>query len=139
MTRCLKAGLFLLPFMAPALMTPAWAACPLPGQTPMLLVKLYFGQSMEGGREVSPRDWQQFLSNTVTPHLPDGFTVYDAEGQWADAKTHSVARERTKVVEVAAPDTPALRKDIAEIASRYRAAFHQRSVGVVTEASCGQF
>ena len=121
--------------------SPALAAehCPLPGQKEMLLVKMYFGQDMTGGRIVAARDWERFLSATVTAHFPDGFTVYDAKGQWSDPKTHRLVRERTKVVEIATSDTPAARNDVAEIARRYRETFRQQSVGIVTSTSCAAF
>jgi hypothetical protein len=117
---------------------PAWATCPLPGQKEMLLVKLYFGQTTSGGQDISARDWDRFLAQTVTPRFPDGLTVYDTQGQWTDRKS-KLSRERTKVVEIATPDTPAARNGIAEIARDYRGKFHQHSVGIVTSASCGVF
>ena len=113
--------------------------CPLPGQKPMLLVKMYFGQSMPGGRMVQPRAWQRFLSTTLTSRFPDGFTVYDAYGQWMDAKMPKPSHERSKVVEIATADSPASRAAIADIASSYRQAFHQQSVGIVTSTACGAF
>jgi hypothetical protein len=120
---------------------PALAAdhCPLPGQKEMLLVKMYFGQSMPGGQTISARGWDRFLAATVTPRFPDGFTVYDAQGQWTDPVTRNLARERTKVMEIASPDTPAVRNAIADIAHTYRKTFRQQSVGIVTEVSCGAF
>lgn len=132
----LRAALFLV-LMA----TPAWAAspCPLPGQKPMLLAKLYFGQAMPGGRTVQPRAWTRFLSTNVTSRFPDGFTVYDAYGQWMDPKMKAPGHERTKVVEIATPDILASRAAITDIANRYREDFHQQSVGIVTSTSCAAF
>jgi Protein of unknown function (DUF3574) len=106
---------------------PALAAdhCPLPGQKEMLLVKMYFGQSMPGGQTISARGWDRFLAATVTPRFPDGFTVYDAQGQWTDPVTRNLARD--------------VRKAIADIAHTYRKTFRQQSVGIVTEVSCGAF
>jgi len=120
---------------------PALAAerCPLPGQKPMLVVKMYFGQSMPGGQTVQPRAWSRFLSGAVTPRFPDGFTVYDAQGQWIDPKMPKPSQERTKVVEIAVPDSLAARTAITDIARRYRESFHQQSVGIVTTTSCAAF
>jgi len=122
-----------------AVAAPASAACPLPGQKPMLLVKMYFGQSLKNGQEISERDWDGFLADTVTARFPDGLTVYDTRGQWTDPKSHGLARERTKVVEIAASDTPAVRTRVADIARDYRLKFHQHSVGIVTTTSCALF
>ena len=120
---------------------PALAAerCPLPGQKEMLIVKMYFGQGMPGDHTVPPRAWTRFLSTTITPRFPDGFTVYDAYGQWMDPKMPKPSQERTKVVEIAAPDSLAVRTAITDIARSYRESFHQQSVGIVTSTSCAAF
>ncbi|HVW73945.1 MAG TPA: DUF3574 domain-containing protein [Rhizomicrobium sp.] len=136
--RCILAGASLLAIL---MVEPGLAAerCPLPGQKDMLLVKLYFGQSLPGGHTVQPRDWARFLSTAVTPRFPDGFTVYDTYGQWMDAKKPKPSHERSKVVEIAAPDSLAVRTAITDIARRYREIFHQQSVGIVTSSSCAAF
>lgn len=120
---------------------PALAAerCPLPGQKEMLIVKMYFGQNMPGGRTVQSRAWTHFLSAAVTSRFPDGFTVYDAYGQWMDPKMSKPGQERSKVVEIAAPDSLAARTAITDIARSYRESFHQQSVGIVTSTSCATF
>jgi hypothetical protein len=133
-----RIGLFLLmAFVA----EPVVAAdrCPLPGQKEMLLVKMYFGQGMPGGHAIQPHAWTRFLSAAVTPRFPDGFTVYDAHGQWMDAKMPKPSQERTRVVEIAASDSLAARTAITDIARRYRETFHQQSVGIVTSTSCAAF
>lgn len=124
----------------------AWAetgagapACPFPGQTPKLLVRIYFGQSIHGRGLVSHRAWQGFVADTITPALPDGFTVYDASGQYIDKATHGVGREPTEVLEVAADDTEEFRLRIAAVVDAYRRRFEQGAVGVVSSASCGAF
>ena len=134
----IRARLLLLSFL---LAEPTLAAerCPLPGQKEMLTVKMYFGQTMPGGHSVQPRAWTRFLLATVTPRFPDGFTVYDAYGQWMGPKMSKPGHERSKVVEIAAPDSPAARTAITDIARRYREIFHQQSVGIVTSTSCAAF
>ena len=60
------------------LATPAWAEpppCPFPGQTPKLVVRIFFGQSIRGRGLVGHRAWQGFVADTITPSLPDGFTL----------------------------------------------------------------
>jgi hypothetical protein len=114
------------------------AACPVPGQIPMLIVQLFFGQSVNG-RPLPDKAWRSFLAETVTPRFPDGLTVYDAYGQWRDPRTKSIGRERTKVVVIATEDTDSIRRQIAEVAAAYRVRFHQQSVGVLTNPGCGAF
>jgi hypothetical protein len=94
---------------------------------------MYFGQNGDA------RAWDRFLAGTVTPRFPDGFTVYDARGQWTDPKTGRLTREATKVIEIAAPDTPLVRSRVAQIAQDYRRRFYQASVGIVTSQSCAIF
>jgi hypothetical protein len=113
--------------------SPALAAtCPLPGQKPMLLAKMYFGQNRDA------QAWENFLARTVTARFPAGLTVYEAQGQWTDPKTGRLTRERSRVVEIATPDTAAVRANIVEIARLYRRDFRQQSVGVVTQQVCAQ-
>ena len=118
-------------------------SCPLPGQKPMLVVQLFFGQSEkirgEKGGEIPHKAWQAFLRDAVTPRFPDGFTVYDGYGQWRDPATSKIVRERAKVVEIAAESAPELGRKIPELTALYRAKFHQQSVGVVTMPGCGAF
>jgi len=121
---------------------PAWAeppACPFEGQTPKLVVELFFGQSMKGQGLVSRRAWQRFVADTITPALPDGFTVYDAYGQYPDPATRVIGREPTEVVVVAADDSAEFRVRVAGIADAYRRRFAQRSVGILTNTGCGVF
>lgn len=121
---------------------PAWAdppACPFPGQTPMLVVQLFFGQSIKGVGLVSRRAWDEFVADTITPSLPDGFTVYDARGQYLDKDTNAIGREPTEVVVVAGADTPDFRAHVAHVADAYRRRFRQGAVGLVSLPGCGAF
>jgi len=117
--------------------------CALPGQKPMLVVQLFFGQSQKNGEkgkgEIPAKAWNAFLRDAVTPRFPDGFTVTDGYGQWRDPATSKIVRERAKVVEIAAESAPELGRKISELTALYRAKFHQQSVGVVTSEGCGQF
>jgi hypothetical protein len=114
-------------------------ACPLSGQTPMLVIQLFFGQSIPGGGQVTPKQWRSFLEQTVTPLFPAGFTVYDAYGQWRARDTHTASREHTKVVMIAAADGAQSRSGIATVSDAYRKLFHQQSVGILTSEGCGSF
>ncbi|HYZ61402.1 MAG TPA: DUF3574 domain-containing protein [Acetobacteraceae bacterium] len=136
MTRVLLALAALALGSGPAL---ADETCPFPGQQPKLVVQLFFSQSVKGRGPVGPRAWQRFLTETVTPALPAGFTVYDAYGQWMDPRTHALSREQTKVIVVADDDTPEFRARVDRVASTYRRQFRQQSVGVLTNSGCGAF
>ena len=72
------------------------------GGTPMVEYQLFFGRS-----NVSDEAWAKFAAEVITPDLPSGFTELDAEGQWMHPETHKISRQRSQLVIVAVPDTPA--------------------------------
>jgi hypothetical protein len=120
-----------------SLIEPAQAQpCPFAGQKPMLIVQMFFGTD---GGAVSPTMWSDFLKSTVTPRLPDGFTVYDGYGQWQDPATRRIERETSHTLLVAVEDSRRIRLQIEDIARVYRTQFHQQSVGLVTSHGCGRF
>jgi len=113
--------------------------CPLANEKRMLVTQLFFGLSVKGRGPVTPEEWQGFVRRNVTPRFPDGFTVYDAQGQWVNPMSHSVVCEKTKVMVIAAEDTAQARAKITEVADLYRKVFHQQSVGVITSRECAAF
>ena len=114
-------------------------SCPLSNEKPMLVTQLFFGLSVKGRGHVTRSEWTAFVRHTVAPRFPDGFTVYEAEGQWLDPASHSVVRENSKVMIIATEDTAEVRTKITEVSDRYRKAFHQQSVGVITRRECAAF
>jgi hypothetical protein len=117
---------------------PAFAACPS-GQAPLLHVRIYFGQTEGDGKPIAASAWEDFVAGTVTPRFPDGFTIYDAQGQWRDTKTRAIAHEPSRIIEVDRRDTRDLRVKISEIRKAYQSRFHQQAVGLVTMPACGSF
>ncbi len=113
--------------------------CPLPGQKHMLIVQMCFVQTAKDHGANSAKAWRSFLRRTVTPRFPDGFTVYDADGQWTDPRTKSIKREKTKVLMIAAEDTPVVLGRIEELSRAYKTRFRQKSVGIVANPGCGAF
>jgi len=95
---------------------------------------LYFGSARPKG-SVSELEWQLFLRDEVTTRFPDGLTVWDAEGQWRTPQG-SVEHERTKVLLIVHPDTPAAREAVQTVIERYRKAFDQQSVLWETSRVC---
>ena len=120
----------------------AWAqeaGCPLPGQSPMLEVELFFGLGLPDHHMVPPAAWDRFVAGVLAPAFPDGFTVLEARGQWRNPKTGAIGREPSRMVVIATPDTPAMRAAIAAVSRAWRARFAQEAVGVVTRKVCGAF
>ena len=105
----------------------------------MLEYQLFFGRSVPGRPPLTDQEWTQFAADVVTPNLPDGFTALDADGQWQNPATRRISQERTKVIIVAVPDTPAAAAAISAVKEAYRTRFHQQSIGTTIHAVCGAF
>jgi Protein of unknown function (DUF3574) len=105
----------------------------------MLVAELFFGRAIKGRGPLTEAEWTAFAARTVTPNFPDGFTVFDGEGQWRNPQTGHIGRTRTKILLVAARRTPDLARRLAAVIDAYKARFHQQSVGVITRDSCAAF
>jgi len=93
---------------------------------PQIRTTLYFGLSRPKG-SVSELEWQIFLRDEVTKRFPDGFTVWQAEGQWL-TPDGSIDREQSKVLLLVHADTPAARQSVQAVIQSYRKSFDQQSV-----------
>jgi hypothetical protein len=92
-----------------------------------------------GGTGVSESGWARFLAKEITLRFPDGLTVYDARGQWRPPGSRSVARERSKVVMIAMPQSAENDARLQEIIKAYKDRFHQTSVGLIVQPACVSF
>jgi hypothetical protein len=98
---------------------------------------LYFGMDKPNGT-VTAAQWNSFLSDEVTPRFPDGLTVWDAKGQWKDAKG-KIDKEPAKVLLLVHPDSPAEDQAIQAIIDIYKKEFDQESVMRTRSESKVQF
>jgi hypothetical protein len=105
----------------------------------MQVVHLFFGRTIPGRAPLTNREWTRFAAEVLTPNFPDGFTAYDADGQWLNDKLHKIVRERSKVVLVAVDPAADVAQHVATVSEAYRRQFHQISVGVISETSCAAF
>jgi hypothetical protein len=105
-----------------------------PASTSQLRTTLYFGTARPKG-SVSELEWQLFLRDEVSSRFPDGLTVWDADGQWRTPEG-KIDHERSKVLLLVHPDTPAAREAVRAIIARYRKAFDQQSVLWETARVC---
>lgn len=120
----------------------AWAdpaPCDFPGQKQMLLVQLFMGLDMPGNATITAKAWDAFLASVVTPRFPDGFTVYNAYGQWWNPQTGSIVQENSKVIVIAVAERKSTRAKVSEVANAYKNEFRQISVGIVSSRSCASF
>ena len=105
----------------------------------MLVAELFFGRKIKGGRFVSDAQWAKFAAEIVTPNFPDGFTAFDADGQWRNPRTGQIARDPTKVLIVAVKRSPELAGRLQAVIDAYKTRYRQQSVGIVTRDSCASF
>ena len=105
----------------------------------MLVAELFFARGIKGREPLTDAEWAEFAARTVTPNFPEGFTVFDGEGQWRDTRTDHIARDRTKVLLIAAKPELDLARRLAAVIEAYKTQFHQQSVGVLTRDSCAAF
>jgi Protein of unknown function (DUF3574) len=114
-------------------------ACGNPGLTPTLEYELFFGRGIPARPALTEQEWAEFTAEVVTPHLPDGFTSFDADGQWMNPTTRRIIKEKTKVLLVVLPGTEVAATAIASIRDAYRTKFHQQSVGMAVRPVCSAF
>jgi hypothetical protein len=88
--------------------------------------RVYLGQSTPNGK-VTDAQWQQFITEAVTPRFPRGFTVLAAEGQRRGANGE-MQHEATRVLEIAHDQNPYTRARVHELANDYKRRFVQYSV-----------
>ena len=93
----------------------------------LIQVDLFFGRNIAGVGEVSEAEFEAFVDNVITPHFPDGLTVFDANGHFQDSTGTSV-EESSKVVSLILEDTETNESAIDEIVEAYIEQFQQESV-----------
>jgi hypothetical protein len=98
---------------------------------------LYFGLARPKGT-ISEKQWKLFVREEVTPRFPQGFTVWEAAGQWRGADGQ-IARERAKVLLLVHSGTASVRDTLAELVSSYKKRFQQESVLWETASVCAAF
>ena len=95
---------------------------------------LYFGTEMPSGH-VTPEEWTQFLSETVTPRFPDGLSSWQASGQWRSA-SGQIIREPSYVLSLVHSDDVVPNKAVQEIITSYKRRFQQEAVLRVKTTVC---
>jgi hypothetical protein len=109
------------------------------GQRPTEVAQLLFGRNIGNRIGVSESAWSRFVEREIVPRFPDGHTVYDAIGRWQDRAANRVAREPSKIVEIALPGTPEDMVRLNEIVEAYKSRFKQQSVGIIVRPACVSF
>src|SRR5262245_15392235 len=97
---------------------PASGSACAPTGVPYVRTTLYFGLARPAGT-ITERQWKQFLRSEVTTRFPQGFTVWEADGQWRVADGR-IARERAKVLLLVHSGSPEIRDALAELVTSYK-------------------
>src|ERR1700722_14878260 len=105
----------------------------------MAVFTLYLGKAIPGRGDLTDKEWQSFLDDTVTTDLPNGYTILDASGAWMNPVNRKTIKEATKVLIAALPNTPDSLVAINRIRTDYQIKFHQQLVGMTVEQACGTF
>jgi hypothetical protein len=133
----LRAAAILLLALAPASSAGAQLLDCRGGQRPTEVAQLLFGRNIGNRIGVSESAWTRFLDREIVPRFPDGLTVFDATGRYRLA--NRVAREPSKIVEIALPGTPEDMVRLNEIVEAYKSRFKQQSVGLIVRPACVSF
>jgi Protein of unknown function (DUF3574) len=107
------------------------------GQRPTEVAQLLFGRNIGDRFGVSESAWSRFVDGEIVPRFPDGMTVFDATGRYRLG--NRVARERSKIVEIALPGTPEDMARLNEIVEAYKTRFKQKLVGLIVRPACVSF
>ena len=79
--------------------------------SPFIRTELYFGRNKPDGKEVSRKEFDEFLSRFVTERFPDGLTVLKGRGQFLNSNG-DVERERSVVLILLYPTSARNEKSI---------------------------
>ena len=98
------------------------------GLQPVVTERLYFGRNVAQTVGVTDSAWAVFVTDVVSPRLPDGFTFWTATGEWRGADGRST-HEPSFVLEVVHPARSAASEAaIIAIIAEYKRRFRQESV-----------
>lgn len=100
---------------------------------------LYFGLTTADGAEIDDAQWRGFLSDIVTPRIPEGLTVLHAYGQWRDRAGGAITRQPARTLVIVTDGTDAVEARIEAIRAAYRERFDQQSVLRVSAPVCAAF
>ncbi|MFP5212238.1 MAG: DUF3574 domain-containing protein [Acidobacteriota bacterium] len=115
---------------------PQTAVCQRRGST-MVSDMLYFGTERPDGK-VTPTEWQRFLEDVVTPLFPQGFTSWEAVGQWQGTGGR-IVREPSYILQIVHENGLKQEEAIQSIISAYKEKFRQDSVMHLRALACTSF
>ena len=106
---------------------------------PMQVYQLYFGRSIKTGGFVADSDWIAFRDSAITPNMPNGYTVVDADGAWAAPDGRRTVTDPTKVLIAAMPSGAGSLAAANRVRQEYQRRFSQDLVGMIVQPGCASF
>jgi hypothetical protein len=106
---------------------------------PMAEFTLYLGEAIPRRGDITGKEWQSFLDDTVTANLPNGYMILDANSAWMNPVSRKTIKQATKVVVATLPDTSESLAAVNRIRLNYQIRFHQQLVGMTVKQTCGSF
>eukprot|EP00008_Paramoeba_atlantica_P009354 CAMPEP_0201488386 /NCGR_PEP_ID=MMETSP0151_2-20130828/17930_1 /ASSEMBLY_ACC=CAM_ASM_000257 /TAXON_ID=200890 /ORGANISM="Paramoeba atlantica, Strain 621/1 / CCAP 1560/9" /LENGTH=211 /DNA_ID=CAMNT_0047873661 /DNA_START=136 /DNA_END=767 /DNA_ORIENTATION=- len=105
--------------------------------------ELYFGLSYVNSttgdtEEVTIEEFNQFVSDVVTPLYPDGLTLLPGKGQWQSLDSGQIIQESSMVMIIYHPDTKSNQENIQVVVTAYMDQFYQEAVlyGTIQAEAC---
>ena len=88
----------------------------------MVRTELYFGLARPDGGQVSEAEFSDFMYDVISGDLPEGFTLFDAYGQFMQADG-VMLKEKTKMLIFFHQENNAESAAIEDVVSSYRERF----------------
>jgi hypothetical protein len=98
----------------------------------MVEAQLFFGGSL------MPEQWRVFVDQEITPHFPDGFTVFETQGQWRN-RDGAITRETGHELLIVTTRNNMNEDRLNAIRDTYRSRFMQESVLLAESPICAAF
>jgi hypothetical protein len=98
---------------------------------------LYFGLARPAGT-ISERQWKVFVREEITTRFAQGFTIWEARGQWRSTDGR-ISREKAKILLLLHEHTAEVRDTLVGLVERYKRTFQQEPVLWETASVCAAF
>ena len=107
------------------------------GERLSVYTSLYFGTAKPNG-VVTVKDWDEFLTKTVTPRFPRGLTSSRVSGQW-QGSDGEIVREDSHVLTLVHPNDAPSDQAVRELIDIYKVQFQQEAVLRTSAYTCASF
>jgi hypothetical protein len=102
------------------------------GLSSMTEVQLFFGGSL------SAEQWRAFVDQEVTPRFPDGFTIFETQGQWRN-RDGAISKETGHELLIVIARNNVNERMLNAIRDAYKRRFIQESVLLAESPVCSAF